>query len=65
MLNTVLRKKIVDMTCRAGEGHIPSAFSIVDIIAYLYDKVLKYDPKNPKWEDRDYFILSKGDTYHG
>ena len=48
MLNTVLRKKIVDMTCRAGEGHIPSTFSIVDIIAYLYDKVLKYDPKDPK-----------------
>ena len=60
MLNTVLRKKIVDMTCRAGEGHIPSTFSIVDIIAYLYDKVLRYDSKNPKWEDRDYFILSKG-----
>ena len=59
-MNNDLRKKIVDMTCRAGEGHIPSAFSIVDIIDYLYKKVLKYDPKKPQWEGRDYFVLSKG-----
>jgi transketolase len=59
-VNNKLRKKIVDMICNAGEGHIPSAFSIVDIIAHLYDKVLKKDPKNSKWDERDYFILSKG-----
>jgi transketolase len=50
-LNNVLRRRIVEMITRAGEGHIPSAFSIVDIIATLYEKVLKPD---------DHFILSKG-----
>lgn len=55
-----LRKKIVDMITNAGEGHIPSSFSIVDIIATLYEHHLKFDPKNPDWEKRDYFILSKG-----
>jgi transketolase len=59
-MNNDLRRKIVDMICKAGEGHIPSAFSIIDILAYLYDKVLKFDPKKPDWEGRDYFILSKG-----
>jgi transketolase len=48
------------MIYKAGEGHIPSAFSIIDIVSYLYDKALKFDPKNPYWEDRDYFVLSKG-----
>jgi len=59
-MNNDLRKKIVDMICKAGEGHIPSAFSIIDIIAFLYDKYLKFDPKKTDWEERDYFILSKG-----
>ena len=55
-----LRKKIIELITNAGAGHIPSAFSIIDILAYLYEHVLKFDPKNPKWEGRDYFILSKG-----
>jgi transketolase len=44
----------------SAEGHIPSSYSIVDIIDYLYGKVLKVDAENPKWTERDYFILSKG-----
>lgn len=59
-MNNDLRKKIVELVYKAKEGHIPSTFSIVDIISTLYKNVLKVDPKNPKWEDRDYFILSKG-----
>lgn len=55
-----LRKKIVQMVYKGKDGHIPSAFSILDIIAILYKHFLKFDPKNPKCEDRDYFILSKG-----
>jgi len=55
-----LRIRIVDMITKAGEGHIPSSFSIVDIIDTLYGKFLKVDKSNPKWEDRDYFVLSKG-----
>lgn len=60
LLNLDLRKKIVEMVCRSKEGHIPSSFSIVDIIHYLYAHVLRVDPQRPKWEERDYFILSKG-----
>lgn len=59
-MNNDLRIKIVEMITHAGEGHIPSAFSILDIIETLYSKYLKFDPKNPSWDDRDYFILSKG-----
>ena len=39
---------------------MPSAFSIVDIIEVLYRNYLRYDPQNPRWQERDYFILSKG-----
>ncbi len=59
-INKDLRKKIVKMIYNAGEGHIPSSFSIVDIINYIYKNELKYNPKKPKWKKRDYFILSKG-----
>ena len=59
-MNRELRKKIVHMITDAGEGHIPSSFSIVDIIAVLYEYYLKFNPQNPDWEERDYFILSKG-----
>lgn len=59
-MNNDLRKKIVDLVVGAGEGHIPSTFSIIDIIATLYKNILKFDSQNPNWEDRDYFILSKG-----
>src|SRR2546423_7190082 len=59
-MNSDLRARIVEMIASAGEGHIPSAFSIVDIIEALYAKFLKFDPQIPRWEDRDYFVLSKG-----
>ena len=58
--NKDLRKKIVEMVVKGRDGHIPSAFSIVDIIALLYREYLNFDPNNPQTEDRDYFILSKG-----
>lgn len=60
VLNADLRRKIVEIITRAKEGHIPSSFSILDLIHHLYAHVLRVDPKQPKWEDRDYFILSKG-----
>lgn len=59
-MNREFRRKIVDMVCSGRDGHIPSAFSIIDIIAFLYDNCLKFDPKKPYSPDRDYFILSKG-----
>lgn len=60
MKNNDLRKRIVEMITSAGEGHIPSSFSIVDIIATLYDRHLRVRADDPGWEDRDFFILSKG-----
>ncbi len=61
MINPIeIRKSILKLCFEAKEGHIPSSFSIVDILTVLYKDVLKYHPENPDWEDRDYFILSKG-----
>ena len=52
--------KIVEMVKRSGEGHIPSSFSIVDVLDYLYGNVLNVRAEEPDWPGRDYFILSKG-----
>ncbi|OQY09011.1 MAG: hypothetical protein B6I29_04350 [Marinitoga sp. 4572_148] len=43
-----------------GFGHLPGAMSIVELLAVLYGKIMKINPQNPKWEERDWFILSKG-----
>jgi transketolase len=51
---------ITDMICRSGSGHIGGALSIVEILIVLYYKLMNVDPKNPKWEDRDRLVLSKG-----
>ena len=55
-----MRRQIVLTAANAGTGHIPSALSILDILWVLYDQVLRYDPKDPRSDDRDRFILSKG-----
>ncbi len=59
-INRDLRRDIVAMIAESGEGHIPSSFSIVDIIEYLYSNILRFDPEKPDWPDRDFFVLSKG-----
>jgi transketolase len=59
-INCALRRKIVEMISQSGEGHIPSSFSIVDIICFLYTSVLYFKASNPQWSERDFFILSKG-----
>ncbi len=56
-----IRKQIYRIAHYAGGGHMGASFSMADIISVLYfDNVLKYNAKNPDWEDRDRFILSKG-----
>jgi len=55
-----LRQKIVRMIEAGGRGHVGSAFSLVEMLRVLYDEVLRYDPANPRWPERDRFILSKG-----
>jgi transketolase len=55
-----IRVHVVEMTHAAGSGHPGGSLSSADIIAALYFHFLNVDPKNPMWEDRDRFILSKG-----
>jgi len=55
-----IRKKIVQAVKLSRRGHIASAFSIVEILRTLYEDILHVKPKNPSWENRDRFILSKG-----
>lgn len=43
-----------------GFGHYGGSLSIIETLAVLYGAVMKYDPSNPTWDERDYFILSKG-----
>lgn len=60
-----LRKLIVQSAHKAREGHIPSALSILDILWVLYDKILDLDLIRSGSEDRDRFILSKGQAALG
>ena len=55
-----LRLHVIEMTTAANSGHPGGSLSSADIMAALYFDVLKHDPKNPQWEDRDRFVLSKG-----
>ena len=55
-----LRKKVVTMLYEAGSGHPGGSLSAADFVTACYFRELNVDPKNPKWEDRDRFVLSKG-----
>lgn len=56
-----LRNLTLDTCVKAGTGHVTSSFSCAELLSVLYyGNVLRYNPKNPKWEDRDRFVLSKG-----
>ena len=55
-----LRKDILIMLAEAGSGHTGGSLSCVELILALYSYKLRFDSKNPAWEDRDRFVLSKG-----
>lgn len=55
-----LRKSAITMIYEAQSGHPGGSLSAADIITALYFKEMNIDPANPKWEDRDRFVLSKG-----
>lgn len=56
-----LRKMVFETCVKAGTGHVTSSMSCIDILTVLFHGgFVKYDPKNPSWEERDRFILSKG-----
>ena len=56
----MIRLGILDGTHAAASGHPGGSLSIADIMSYLYFAEMKVDPANPKWEERDRFVLSKG-----
>ena len=55
-----VRRHIITMTTAAGSGHPGGSLSCADILAALYGRILRHDPGNPTWPDRDRFVLSKG-----
>ena len=55
-----LRIDIIKMLEKSKSGHPGGSLSACEILTALYFKEMKIDPKNPKWEDRDRFVLSKG-----
>ena len=55
-----LRRHVVRMCGAGGSSHVGSGLSIADIVALLYGEVLRIDPSDPVWPERDRFILSKG-----
>src|SRR5277367_1110087 len=55
-----LRRRIIEVAAARGEGHIPSALSILDILWVLYDRVLNVTPATASAPERDRFVLSKG-----
>ena len=60
-----VRMGIVQSTHAAKCGHPGGSLSAADLFTYLYNKEMNVDPANPKWEDRDRFVLSKGHTAPG
>ena len=54
-----IREKTVEIIVSGGGGHIGGDLSEADVLVNLFD-YMKHDPKNPKWDGRDYFVLSKG-----
>lgn len=56
----LIRRHGVEMTHLSGGSHIGAIMSVADIVAVLYADIMKYNPKEPKWEGRDRMILSKG-----
>jgi transketolase len=57
---TVLRLDCVSMLAVAKSGHLDSSLSAADILAALYYRVLRHDPADPAWPERDRFVLCKG-----
>ncbi|TBR10831.1 MAG: ribulose-phosphate 3-epimerase [Candidatus Nitrosotenuis sp.] len=59
------RKLVIKATSNAGSGHPGGSFSMAEIMGCIFFKHLKFDPKNPQWDQRDKLILSKGHASPG
>ena len=55
-----IRMGIIESTYNAKAGHPGGSLSAAEVFAYLYGKEMRYNPSEPKWENRDRFVLSKG-----
>ncbi len=55
-----IRQSIIEMLIEAGSGHTAGPLGMADIFTALYFHILKHDPKNPDWEERDRLVLSNG-----
>ena len=60
-----VRMGVIEGTHAAKAGHPGGSLSAAEMFAYLYNKEMRIDPANPKWDDRDRFVLSKGHTAPG
>ena len=57
-----VRMNVIKGVHAAKAGHPGGSLAAADLFTYLFCKEMKVDPKNPKWEERDRFVLSKGHT---
>src|SRR3989344_4437821 len=55
-----IRTNIIEMLLEAGSGHTAGPLGMADIFTLFYFHILKHDPKNPTWEERDRLVLSNG-----
>ena len=55
-----LRIDVLEMLLKCGSGHLGGSMSLAELMSVLYAKQMKIDPKNPRWEERDRLVLSKG-----
>ena len=55
-----MRRDIINMTANAGSGHPGGSLSAVELMASVFYNHMRIDPENPRWADRDRFVLSKG-----
>ena len=55
-----IRRDIIKMLENAGSGHSAGSLGLADIFTAMYFDILKHDPKDPNWDERDYFLLSNG-----
>ena len=60
-----IRKMLLNMVFEGKTGHTGGSLSSTDILVTLFYEIMRHDPKNPKWEDRDRFLLSKGHSVEG
>src|ERR1700674_1928490 len=55
-----MRRELIEMITEAKSGHPGGSLSAAEIVSTLFFDVMRHDPANPKWADRDRFVLSKG-----